>query len=81
MSPREKYRLNLAAETAGSFVDFYDRDRLRADLSIKNLFDVEFFEAAVSDLEVFPGEPLTVQRTIYYEFWHLTPALFHGYDF
>ena len=47
---------------------FYDRDRLRTALSIKNLFDVEFYEAAFSELRVFPGEPLVVQGTVSYEF-------------
>ena len=47
---------------------FYRRDNLRAALSVKNLFDVEFYEAAVSDLRVFPGEPLVVQGTISWQF-------------
>lgn len=47
---------------------FYKRDRLRAAVSIKNLFNVEYYESASSDLRVYPGEPLTVQGTISWQF-------------
>jgi len=47
---------------------FYRRDNFRTALSVKNLFDVEYFEAAFSQSRVFPGEPLTVQGTISWQF-------------
>ncbi|WP_322727959.1 TonB-dependent siderophore receptor [Nostoc sp. ChiQUE01b] len=43
---------------------FYKRDRLRAALNFRNLFNVDYFESAFSDLTVLPGEPFTVQGTI-----------------
>jgi len=47
---------------------FYERDRFRAALNFRNLFDVDYFESAESALRVYPGEPLTVQGTISWEF-------------
>jgi iron complex outermembrane recepter protein len=47
---------------------FYKRDRFRAALNIRNLFDVNYFESAYSDLTVYPAEPLTVQGTISWQF-------------
>ena len=46
---------------------FYRRDRFRAALNIKNLFDIDYFETG-SAFDVFYGEPLTVQGTISWEF-------------
>ncbi|MBW4643295.1 MAG: TonB-dependent siderophore receptor [Goleter apudmare HA4340-LM2] len=47
---------------------FYKRDRLRAAINIKNLFNVDYFENAFSRLRVSPGAPFTVQGTISWEF-------------
>jgi len=47
---------------------FYRRDRFRAALNIKNLFDVTYFEAALNRSNVVYGEPLTIQGTISWEF-------------
>lgn len=45
---------------------FYERDRFRAALNFKNLFDVEYFE--LGDVGVSYGEPFTVQGTISWQF-------------
>ncbi|MBD2164918.1 TonB-dependent siderophore receptor [Calothrix membranacea FACHB-236] len=47
---------------------FYKKDRLRAAINIKNLFNVDYFENAFSRLRVSPGAPFTVQGTISWEF-------------
>ncbi|MEH2084598.1 MAG: TonB-dependent siderophore receptor [Nostoc sp.] len=47
---------------------FYKRDRLRAAVSIKNLFNVDYYESSSDILRVFPGEPLTVQGRISWQF-------------
>ncbi|MBE9016326.1 TonB-dependent receptor [Chroococcidiopsidales cyanobacterium LEGE 13417] len=47
---------------------FYKRDRFRAALNFRNLFDADYFEAATSRLRVFYGEPFTVQGTVSWEF-------------
>ncbi|MBW4645217.1 MAG: TonB-dependent siderophore receptor [Goleter apudmare HA4340-LM2] len=47
---------------------FYNRDRFRAALNFRNLFNVDYFDSASSRLRVYPGEPLTVQGTISWEF-------------
>ncbi|WP_335114218.1 TonB-dependent siderophore receptor [Nostoc sp.] len=47
---------------------FYKRGQLRTQLNFKNLFDVDYFDTALSNLRVFPGEPFTVQGTISWEF-------------
>ena len=47
---------------------FYKRGQLRTQLNFKNLFDVDYFDTALNDLRVFPGEPFTVQGTISWEF-------------
>ncbi|GAB1538919.1 TonB-dependent siderophore receptor [Scytonema sp. NUACC21] len=48
---------------------FYKRRQFRASLNFKNLFDVDYFETASNNrLNVFPGEPFTVQGTISFEF-------------
>ncbi|MEH2180219.1 TonB-dependent siderophore receptor [Nostoc sp.] len=46
---------------------FYNRDRFRAALNFRNLFDITYFEGFSSD-RVFYGEPFTVQGTISWEF-------------
>jgi len=45
---------------------FYNRDRFRAALNFKNLFDVEYFEPG--GLGVAYGDPFTVQGTISWQF-------------
>ncbi|MBW4510684.1 MAG: TonB-dependent receptor [Scytonematopsis contorta HA4267-MV1] len=47
---------------------FYKQDRFRASLNIKNLFDVDYFRYSQDSLRVFPGDPLTVQGTISWQF-------------
>lgn len=47
---------------------FYQRDRFRAGLNFRNLFDVNYFEAADYEFGIFYGEPLTVQATISWQF-------------
>ncbi|MGG6293644.1 TonB-dependent siderophore receptor [Leptolyngbya sp. AN02str] len=47
---------------------FYERDRFRAALNFKNIFDVDYFENAFSRLRVSPGAPFTLQGTISWTF-------------
>ncbi|MCG6138345.1 MAG: TonB-dependent siderophore receptor [Nostoc sp. LLA-1] len=47
---------------------FYNRDRFRAALNFKNLFDVGYFEGIGFPQQVFPGTPFTVQGTISWQF-------------
>ncbi|MBW4619173.1 MAG: TonB-dependent siderophore receptor [Cyanosarcina radialis HA8281-LM2] len=48
---------------------FYERDRFRAALNFRNLFDVEYYtSAAGSGTFVNPGSPFTVQGTISWKF-------------
>ncbi|MBE9048992.1 TonB-dependent siderophore receptor [Nostocales cyanobacterium LEGE 11386] len=47
---------------------FYKRDRFRASLNVRNLFDVDYLEASFNNVRVFRGDPLTVQGTISFEF-------------
>ncbi|PIG93416.1 TonB-dependent siderophore receptor [Gloeocapsopsis sp. IPPAS B-1203] len=47
---------------------FYNRDRFRAALNFRNLFNVDYFESAFNLRRVYPGEPFTVQGTISWEF-------------
>jgi iron complex outermembrane receptor protein len=47
---------------------YYQRNRFRASLNFKNLFDIGYFEAAEDDLNVFYGEPFTVQGTVSWQF-------------
>lgn len=46
---------------------FYKRDRFRAALNFRNLFDVDYFETSLNEFRVFRGDPLTVQGTISWE--------------
>lgn len=39
---------------------FYERDQFRAAVNVRNLFDIDYFEAAQNALRVSPGEPITV---------------------
>ena len=47
---------------------FYKQERFRAALNFKNLFDVDYFESADGRVNVFYGDPFTVQATISWEF-------------
>ncbi|MBC1237122.1 MULTISPECIES: TonB-dependent siderophore receptor [Nostoc] len=47
---------------------FYKRERFRATINLRNLFDVNYFENASSRLGVVPGEPFSLQGTISWEF-------------
>ncbi|MEH2071693.1 MAG: TonB-dependent siderophore receptor [Nostoc sp.] len=47
---------------------FYKRDRLRAAINVRNLFNVDYFEAGGFGRQVFPGAPFTVQGTISWQF-------------
>ncbi|MEH1843081.1 MAG: TonB-dependent siderophore receptor [Nostoc sp.] len=47
---------------------FYKRDRFRAGLNFRNLFDVTYLEASDYKVGNFYGEPFTVQGTIRWEF-------------
>jgi iron complex outermembrane receptor protein len=47
---------------------FYKRGRFRAALNVNNLFDVDYFVDSNAGFPVYPGEPLTVQGTISWEF-------------
>ncbi|MEH2084034.1 MAG: TonB-dependent siderophore receptor [Nostoc sp.] len=47
---------------------FYKRDRLRAALNLRNLFNVDYFESTTGPLSVYPGAPFTVQGTISWQF-------------
>lgn len=46
---------------------FYNRDRFRAALNFRNLFDIDYFEGAYVS-NVFPGAPFTVLGTVSWEF-------------
>ncbi|MBE9045822.1 TonB-dependent siderophore receptor [Pleurocapsales cyanobacterium LEGE 10410] len=43
---------------------FYEKDKYRAALNFKNLFDAEFIEGTRNRREVVPGAPFTVQGTV-----------------
>ena len=47
---------------------FYKRGKFRTALNFRNLFDIDYFEAADSDLEVFPGEPFAVSGSVSVKF-------------
>lgn len=47
---------------------FYKQDRFRAAINFKNLFNVDYFESAANSLNVYYGDPFTVQGTISWEF-------------
>ncbi|MES1026284.1 TonB-dependent receptor [Gloeocapsa sp. BRSZ] len=43
---------------------FYKRNRFRAALNFRNLFDIDYFETSANDrLRVFPGAPFEVKET------------------
>ncbi|MBE9180609.1 TonB-dependent siderophore receptor [Oculatella sp. LEGE 06141] len=48
---------------------FYRREQLRAAINIKNLFDIEYFEATQQNINrVYQGNPITVEATVSWEF-------------
>jgi len=47
---------------------FYKRERFRAALNFKNLFDVDYFDSALNRANVYPGEPFVVQGTVSFQF-------------
>lgn len=47
---------------------FYKKERLRAQVNFRNVFNVDYYESAFGDFFVFPGEPFTVQGTISWQF-------------
>jgi iron complex outermembrane receptor protein len=47
---------------------YYRRDRLRAQLNFKNLFNVNYFESANGRNRIFPGAPFEVLATVGWEF-------------
>jgi iron complex outermembrane recepter protein len=47
---------------------FYNRDKFRAALNFKNLFDLEYFENGSSSTRVNYGQPFTVQGTVSLQF-------------
>ncbi|MEH2206147.1 MAG: TonB-dependent siderophore receptor [Nostoc sp.] len=46
---------------------FYKRDRFRAALNFKNLFDIDYFESSLGN-RVYYGQPFTVQGTVSFQF-------------
>jgi len=47
---------------------YYQRDRFRAALNFRNLFDITYFESSYGRGRIFYGEPFAVQGTISWEF-------------
>lgn len=47
---------------------FYEKDRFRASINVRNLFDIDYFETAQNDLRVSIGEPLTVSASLSWQF-------------
>jgi iron complex outermembrane receptor protein len=47
---------------------FYERDRFRAALNVRNLFDIKYYPTASSINSVDVGAPLTVQGTLSWRF-------------
>lgn len=47
---------------------FYRRDNFRGAINIENLFDIDYFEAAESDLRVYYGAPLTIKASLSFSF-------------
>lgn len=47
---------------------FYERDQFKAAVNVRNLFDIDYFEAAENDLRVSPAEPITVLVTLSWKF-------------
>ncbi|MDZ7960272.1 MAG: TonB-dependent siderophore receptor [Aulosira sp. DedQUE10] len=47
---------------------YYKRDNYRAAINIKNLFDTDYFVSAQNVNRIVPGDPLTIQGTISWQF-------------
>jgi iron complex outermembrane receptor protein len=47
---------------------FYNRENFRAAINIENLFDIDYFEAAESDLRVYYGAPFTIKGSLSFSF-------------
>ncbi|NDJ17707.1 TonB-dependent siderophore receptor [Myxacorys almedinensis] len=47
---------------------FYKKDRFRAAINVRNLFDVDYFEGSFNRNRVFYGAPFTVEGTISWTF-------------
>jgi iron complex outermembrane recepter protein len=47
---------------------FYQRERWRAAINVRNLFDVEYYETAQNRNAVYPGAPLNVTASLSYTF-------------
>ncbi len=47
---------------------FYRRNNFRASINVRNLFDLNYYEFAVSRNFVYAAEPLTVQATVSWRF-------------
>jgi iron complex outermembrane recepter protein len=47
---------------------YYRRDRLNVALNFKNLFDIDYFANAINQFRLYPGDPLTVQATVSWQF-------------
>ncbi|MEH2122315.1 TonB-dependent siderophore receptor [Nostoc sp.] len=47
---------------------YYKRDNYRAAINIKNLFDTDYFVSAQNVNRIIPGDPLTIQGTITWQF-------------
>ncbi|MEH2333118.1 TonB-dependent siderophore receptor [Nostoc sp.] len=47
---------------------YYKRDNYRAAINIKNLFDSDYFVSAQNVNRIIPGDPLTIQGTISWQF-------------
>ncbi|MCC5619453.1 TonB-dependent siderophore receptor [Nostoc sp. CHAB 5836] len=46
---------------------FYKRERFRAALNFKNLFDIDYFESSLG-ARVYYGQPFTIQGTVSFQF-------------
>jgi iron complex outermembrane recepter protein len=47
---------------------FYNRGKFRTALNFRNIFDIDYFESAQTDLRVRPGDPFTVVGSVSFEF-------------
>lgn len=47
---------------------FYERDQFKAAINVRNLFDIDYFEAAQNDLRVSLAEPITVSVSFSWTF-------------
>lgn len=47
---------------------YYQRERLRLAVNVRNLFDIEYFASAGGRNNVYYGDPLTTQGSISWQF-------------